>query len=229
MTKKALILGAAISATLMSSAAMADLSGNLGIVSDYYYRGVQQTGSASANGGVDYENDKGISAGVWFADVEGQGPSGNAGSTPAQGIEIDLYASYGGEAGAISYSLGVTHYGYTGDFDTAYDEINVGVGFGDISLDIASGSHDGGAAADDDYTVATLGYAYGNASVAYGAYGSDWGGAWYEFSYGGIDIGGAEAGITIINGDPDENFTGAGTNTTDGTGVVFSLSKSFEL
>ena len=226
MTKKLLILSVAVASAIGSSVAMADLSGNIGIVSDYYYRGVQQTMTSSANGGIDYENDSGIYVGIWAADVEGQVDFGSG----PQGTEIDVYAGYGGEAGDISYSVGVTHYGYTGDFDTEYNEINLGAGFGDFSLDIASGTHDSGSAApDDDYTVATVGYAFGNASVAYGAYGSDWGGAWFEFSYGGIDIGGAEAGITIINGDPDDSFTGTGTNTTDGTGVVFSLSKSFEL
>ena len=49
--KKSLILGAAIAGTLSSGAAMAidGLSANAGIVSDYYFRGVQQTASASAN------------------------------------------------------------------------------------------------------------------------------------------------------------------------------------
>ena len=59
MKKQSLILGAAIAATLSSGMAVADVSGNVGVVSQYYYRGVQQTTGASANGGVDYEHASG--------------------------------------------------------------------------------------------------------------------------------------------------------------------------
>jgi uncharacterized protein (TIGR02001 family) len=45
-------------------AVQAGVSGNIGAVSTYVYRGVLQTSDASANGGVDYENDNGIYLGV---------------------------------------------------------------------------------------------------------------------------------------------------------------------
>ena len=70
-----------IGAALLSTTAMADWSANVGIVSDYHFRGIQQTESASASAGVDYENG-GFYAGVWTAEVE-------------DGLEVDLYGGYG--------------------------------------------------------------------------------------------------------------------------------------
>jgi uncharacterized protein (TIGR02001 family) len=227
MTKKVLILGAAIASALTSGAAMAvdGLSANAGIVSDYYFRGVQQTGSASANGGVDYDIGNGLSVGVWAADVEGQGPSGATGSTPAQGIEIDVYGSYAGEIAGFGYSVGVTHYGYTGDFDTEYNEVNLGGSYGDFALDIAVGSRDEPGGTDQDYDFTSVSYGTGPFSVTYGVWGSDFEGAYLEVGLS-TDIGGADAGISFINGDPDDS---AKNIVTDGTALVFSLSKSFEL
>ena len=73
----------AISAALLSTSAMADWSANVGLVSDYHFRGIQQTESASASAGIDYENG-GIYAGVWTAEVE-------------DGLEVDIYGGYGHE------------------------------------------------------------------------------------------------------------------------------------
>lgn len=230
MTKKYVILSAAMAAAMSSNYALAvdGLSANAGIVSDYYFRGVQQTASASANGGVDYEHSSGLYVGIWAADVEGQADPAAICGGPC-GIEIDTYAGYAGEAGDFGYSVGFTHYGYTGGFDSSYDEINLGASYGGFGIDIASGSHEHPGGTDGDYTFMALSYGAGPLSVTYGTFGSDWDGAYLEVGLS-TDIGGADAGISFINGDPEENppATSDG-NTTDGTAVVFSLSKSFDL
>lgn len=222
MMKKSLILSAVVAGTFSSGIAMAEvegLSANVGVVSDYYFRGVQQTASASANGGVDYEHDSGLSVGIWAADVEGQSPG------PAEGIEIDTYASYAGKAGDFGYSIGYTHYGYTGTFDTSYDEVNLGGTYGGFALDIAAGSHEVPNGTDEDYTFAAVSYGAGPLSVTYGSWGNDYAGAYLEVGLS-TDIGGAKAGVSFINGDPDD---GVKNIMTDGTALVFSLSKSFDL
>lgn len=221
MLKKSLVLSAVVAGTLSSGVAMAveGLSANAGVVSDYYFRGVQQTGSASANGGVDYEHSSGLSVGIWAADVEGQS------GVPPQGIEIDTYASFAGEAGKIGYSIGYTHYGYTGDFDTSYDEVNLGASYGDFAVDVASGSHEVPGGTDEDYSFMAISYGAGPLSVTYGSWGSDYAGAYLEVGLS-TDIGGADAGVSFVNGDPDE---GAKNIVTDGTALVFSISKSFDL
>ena len=221
MLKKTLVLSVA-AATLHSGVAMADFSANAGVVSDYYFRGVQQTASASANGGVDYEHASGAYVGVWAADVEGQVGDGSGGEA---GIEIDSYAGYAGEVGAIGYSVGFTHYGYTGTFDTSYDEINLGASYGDFGIDIASGSHEIPGGVDEDYSFVALSYGTGPLSVTYGSWGGDYAGAYLEVGLS-TDIGGADAGVSFVNGMPDDGVTNI---TTDGTALVFSISKAFDL
>ena len=67
----------ALSAALLSTSVMAEWSANVGMVSDYHFRGIQQTQSASASAGVDYEKG-GFYAGSWAAEVE-------------DGLEVDFY------------------------------------------------------------------------------------------------------------------------------------------
>ncbi len=221
MTKQSIVIAAAVAATLSSASAFADLTANLGVVSDYVFRGVVQTNSAAGNGGIDWSDDSGIYAGVWATNIEGG---------TASGLEIDLYVGYGGEIDDFGYSVGYTHYGYTGDFDSSYDEVNLGGAYGDFSVDIAIGTHEALTAGgtDDDYTFVSLGYGSGPFFASYNAFGGDWGGAYLEFGMS-TDIGGAEASLSVIKGEPEDNFTGIGANTSDGSTMVFSISKSFDL
>ena len=62
---------------------MADLSANIGFVSDYVFRGIYQAPS-SASAGIDYEHDSGFYIGTWGADV-------------GDGLETDVYFGYGGD------------------------------------------------------------------------------------------------------------------------------------
>jgi uncharacterized protein (TIGR02001 family) len=225
MTKKSLILGAAIASTLSSGAALAvdGLSANVGIVSEYYFRGVQQTDGASGNGGIDYEHDSGFYVGFWGGDVGGHTDDGSGGEL---GIEIDTYAGFAGEAGDFGYSIGYTHYGYTGTFDTEYNEVNLGASLNDFAIDVAIGSRDEPGGTDQDYNFVALSYGTGPFSVTYGAWGDDFAGAYIEAGLS-TDVGGADVGVSFINGDPDDD---ASKNVmTDGTALVFSLSKGFDL
>lgn len=215
MKKQSLIIGAAIAATLTSSMAFA-IDANIGVTSAYYFRGVQQVNSASANGGVDYDLGNGISVGVWAADV------GNS----TEGIEYDLYGSYGGSAGGFDYSVGYTFYLYTGDFDTEYGELNLGTAVGPVAIDVAIGTHEAGAT-DDDYSFISVSGDIGPVAVTIGSWGGDFSGEYLELGIG-TDIGGADAGISLITSDSD-NVGVTPDLTTDGTSLVFSISKSFSL
>ena len=70
------ILSIALSTTLLASAtftsaqavALEGVSGNVGLVSQYLFRGIAQTSTASASAGLDYENG-GFYLGTWAADV----------------------------------------------------------------------------------------------------------------------------------------------------------------
>src|SRR5690554_599270 len=103
--KRTTLIPAAVAAAFAAAPAVssAELSANIGWVSQYVYRGIfQETSSASA--GIDYEDESGFYVGAWGADV-------------GQGLETDVYLGYTGGNGDFSYTIGATGYFYTDDFD----------------------------------------------------------------------------------------------------------------
>lgn len=97
----------ALAASLISPSLLAQLSGNVGVVSEYYYRGLLQTdvkGTPSVSGGADYAHDSGLYIGTWAAAIESESWAG--------GLEWDVYGGYAGEIGAFGFDVGAFFYGY---------------------------------------------------------------------------------------------------------------------
>ncbi len=115
-------------ASLASAPAMAELSANVGVNSNYIWRGVTQTDDEAAiSGGLDFAHDSGIYLGTWTSSLGGDGQ-----------YELDLYGGYAGEVGAVSYDLGVISYLYpVGDDELDFTEIYGNLGFGPITAGIA--------------------------------------------------------------------------------------------
>ncbi|MGB5539437.1 MAG: TorF family putative porin, partial [Gammaproteobacteria bacterium] len=109
MMKKTLIATALLAG---SSAAMAEISGNVALVSDYAFRGVSQTDEQIAiQGGFDYAHDSGLYVGTWASNVD----STFFGGPRDPQIELDIYAGYAGEmANGIGYDVGILRYEYPG-------------------------------------------------------------------------------------------------------------------
>jgi len=85
---------------------------NIGVVSDYLFRGVSQThGGAALQGGVDYAHASGLYAGVWASTITWVKDAYGKGST-----EIDLYGGYKNTfaGGDWNYDVGVIAYTYPG-------------------------------------------------------------------------------------------------------------------
>jgi uncharacterized protein (TIGR02001 family) len=83
---------------------------NVGVVSDYRYRGISQTRLKPAlQGGADFTQvSSGFYAGAWLSTIKWTKDAGGGGD-----IEIDLYAGKRGEITSdISYDLGVLSYVY---------------------------------------------------------------------------------------------------------------------
>ena len=125
-------------AMLASSVAMAGtLTGNVGVVSDYMFRGIDQSaglGGPAVQGGVDYSFDLGIYTGLWVTN-----------SSLANGNEADVYAGYGTKLGPVSLDGGVIYYAYTEDTEQTgigypqnadYAEVYAGAGFGPAALKV---------------------------------------------------------------------------------------------
>jgi uncharacterized protein (TIGR02001 family) len=118
-TVTSLLLGTTLLAT--SFASTAEVTANVAASSNYFWRGVTQTQDAAAvSGGIDYSNDSGFYAGTWVSNVD----FGNKTS-----YEMDFYAGFSGEAGAIGYDVGYVYYAYpdaegSSDFGELYGEIS---------------------------------------------------------------------------------------------------------
>lgn len=117
------------------TAAHAQVTGNLGLASDYRFRGVSQTQNAPAvQGGVDYTHSSGFYIGNWNSSVSSQVYTNGA------GVESDLYAGYKKDVyKGITIDVGSYNYFYpratttarTGsNFDTY--EAFIGVGYKDL-------------------------------------------------------------------------------------------------
>lgn len=110
MIKGAKLLGLAVAAGALmvggTARAETDVAFNVGVATDYIFRGVDQTGfydEGQAFGGVDATSGS-FYAGAWIS---------NTGSNPAQFIEYDLYAGWKPVVGPVTFDLGVIYYGYT--------------------------------------------------------------------------------------------------------------------
>lgn len=90
------------------TAAHAQVTGNLGLTSDYRFRGISQTQNAPAiQGGIDYAHSSGLYIGNWNSSVSSQ--MYNNGS----GVESDVYAGYKKDIyKGITVDLGTYNYFY---------------------------------------------------------------------------------------------------------------------
>lgn len=94
-------------------AAESTIAYNIGIVSQYRYRGLAQTrGLPAIQGGVDYSNSKGYYIGAWASQIKWIKDS-SSGSTNYSGpIELDLYGGYKFESAGLAYDFGYLRYQY---------------------------------------------------------------------------------------------------------------------
>lgn len=208
--KLASIGAAVLAATTFSQSAMAEWSANIGLVSDYHFRGIQQTESASASAGLDFES-SGFYLGAWTAEVE-------------DGLEVDVYGGYGYEfSNGLSLGVGYTTYQYTGDFDSQYNEFNFSAGYGIVSLEYSVGEWDGEvgneAATVSDYDFFAVTVEHSGFYGTFGSWGKDFEGEYGEIGYG-TEVGGFDVGVAMVF---------SGNDLDDSESIYFSIGKTFSL
>ena len=99
---------ATIAAAGAAHAGDGPFTANVGLVSDYAYRGWSQTDERPAlQGGFDYAHDSGLYAGVWGSNVSWLS---DANTDVSNSLELDLYGGYKGTVGAIGYDVGLLQY-----------------------------------------------------------------------------------------------------------------------
>jgi uncharacterized protein (TIGR02001 family) len=93
---------------------------NVGVVSQYRYRGLAQThGMPALQGGVDYSNANGAYLGIWASSIRwikdaSTSNSGNVKNVDGKS-EIDIYGGYKFDASGVTYDVGVLRYQYAGN------------------------------------------------------------------------------------------------------------------
>ncbi len=92
------------------------VSYNVGVVTDYRYRGISQSKLKPAlQGAIDYSNPNGLYLGTWASTITWIKDAGkiNAVDTGSTNVEIDLYGGYKGEISKVlAYDVGGLYYWY---------------------------------------------------------------------------------------------------------------------
>jgi uncharacterized protein (TIGR02001 family) len=187
---------------MLAMPSFAAVSANVSFASDYVWRGMTQSDGPAIQGGFDFEAESGFYAGIWGSNVN---------FNDGAGSELDYYAGYGFSLGEVGVDVGYIAFDYPeNETGLDFEEIYLGLSFGDLGLLFASGQ-DGM----PDYTEAS--YSFRDLSLSYGTYDdmSDNITVSYSFACGSYDCGITAYDMT------DEGYSGV-----DEDGVYFSISAS---
>jgi uncharacterized protein (TIGR02001 family) len=149
--RKSLILAAVIGTFAASNVAIADeaataapesphsFSYNIGLYSQYMFRGLTQTGEEPAlQGGVDYAHSSGFYAGAWATNISWLE---DADLYDSSSLEVDIYGGYAAEIGetGIGYDVGLLQYLYPGDKKSGVKAAETTEVYGSLSYGWVSG------------------------------------------------------------------------------------------
>jgi uncharacterized protein (TIGR02001 family) len=179
---------------------------NVGLFSQYIFRGLTQTGEEPAlQGGVDYTHASGFYLGAWASNVSWL-EDGNYYENSS--LEIDLYGGYRNSIGetGIGYDVGLLQYIYPGDELPGVKEAETTEVYGAVSWKWLQGK-----------------YSYVLSDGAFGFDDAD--GSWYAEINANIPIG--ESGFTAILHAGRQEFDGDGNDNFDYTDWKVGVSKSF--
>ncbi|HRV79738.1 MAG TPA: TorF family putative porin [Thauera sp.] len=127
---------ATIAAAGAAHAGDGPFTANVGLVSDYAYRGSSQTDERPAlQGGFDYAHDSGLYAGVWGSNVSWLSDSN---PNVHNSLELDIYGGYKGTIGAIGYDVGLLQYYYPGSYPKGFNSPNTLEGYVGLSWEFLS-------------------------------------------------------------------------------------------
>lgn len=123
-------------AILASPGAWAGATGNVGMVSDYMFRGVTQTAGPAVQGGIDYGFDSGVYVGTWVSNL-------NFGGSGA-GTEQDVYVGFAKDVGPVKLDVGALYYWYPEEDEAGLElstlEFYLAATMGPVTLKYSLGS-----------------------------------------------------------------------------------------
>jgi uncharacterized protein (TIGR02001 family) len=218
---------AAFGLTFAAITANAEITGTIGAVSDYDFRGVSLSAKDPAlQGSIDYAHDSGFYAGVWGSNIDyGDGVDGD--------IEVDLYAGYANQINdELGYDIGLVYYTYPGSDDIEdYPELYAGLTYNWLEVKQWYTNDYGGSEDDAFYTEANgtfelpanfslgvhLGYNYGDAFEDF---------EYLDYSIGvGYTLSHFDLGLKYVDNDMDDQIESDVFNS-EGR-VIFSISTTF--
>ena len=104
-----------------------DISANVALVTDYYFRGISQTQNDGAiQGGFDWSHDSGLYLGLWASNVAfADDVNGDV------NLEVDTYLGFSNDIGdtGIAYDVNVLRYNYNNSPDYETTEWTVGLNY----------------------------------------------------------------------------------------------------
>jgi uncharacterized protein (TIGR02001 family) len=184
---KSLLAVAVLAAT--STAAMAEVTMNAGVTSNYIWRGVTQSSDeAAVSGGIDYAHESGVYVGTWASSLGGNE------------TELDLYAGYGTEFSGVGLDVGYIQYNYINS-DTDFAEVYVGASYDMFSAMVSYDSD-----AEDMYIEVGADIALPQdftLGLHYGSYDFDDDAASTDYSDYSISV--SKGDVTFAYTDTDEN------------------------
>ena len=124
------------------------LDWNVGVTSQYLWRGMSQGSGAATSGGLDYTADNGFSIGTWVSNVDfGDGTS----------YELDGYFGY--SFGPVR--VGYIYYAYPDGDDLDFSEVSISAELGAVTLGVAvlaDADWEGTSFGDDPYFFLDTGF-----------------------------------------------------------------------
>jgi uncharacterized protein (TIGR02001 family) len=161
-------------AALNTVQATEGLSANVGITSNYLWRGLEQTnGAAALSGGIDYTDKSGFYLGTWISNADW--------ANNDMSYEMDIYGGYSANINDdLSYDVGFIYFAYpdetTGNAD--FSEVYVSLSFQALTLGVSVlTSGEGADFGDSIYANADYSIALANDSditLHLGSYSGDW-------------------------------------------------------
>jgi uncharacterized protein (TIGR02001 family) len=110
------LLATSSAAFAQTAPAAPEVTYNVGVVSQYRYRGIAQTkGDAALQGGVDYANANGFYLGAWGSTIKWIKDAANSAGQTTGSVELDVYGGYKFEAAGLGFDVGYLRYQYVGN------------------------------------------------------------------------------------------------------------------
>jgi len=115
-------------------------TGNMGLYSQYIFRGLTQTnGEPALQGGFDYSHASGAYVGTWASNISWLHHFGTY--TGGGSLELDIYGGYKGTFGKsdLGYDVGLLYYWYPGDVAPGFTRADTLEAYGALSWKWLSG------------------------------------------------------------------------------------------